>query len=142
VASPLVSCLAIPSDGPSILVPRATISYNCSCIDHWFWHERGWIRASAADGCMSLELVPSIIYKLNALTKPTFRNRVHHNLVCSLSETKCAWTYSPLDVVSPLGNSSTNATQCYDFLPQETDSLTTISQTPDVMTIQSAHETQ
>ncbi|KAJ9612079.1 hypothetical protein H2200_003674 [Cladophialophora chaetospira] len=87
---------------------RSDISFACDCIDHWFKHGRIWIRASSTTGCMGLELVPKNIYALNALPKPDYVSNEIPNLICSLRQSKCQWSYSPLDFLS--NSSSSDAT--------------------------------
>jgi len=99
----LISILMGPAHALAILgkrdnpVQKADLSFPCSCIDHWFKHERNWIRASSVDGCMALETELVIIWALNKLPKPQFVSKSYPNLACSLRTQQCSWTYSPLD---------------------------------------------
>ncbi|OAP56902.1 hypothetical protein AYL99_09014 [Fonsecaea erecta] len=87
-----VSRPAVPS-----VVLRADMSFHCPCVDHWFKHNRHWIRASSTTGCMSLETVPDNIYLLNALLKPDYVSNDFPTLICSLNQNRCGWAYSPLE---------------------------------------------
>lgn len=100
----LTNSLAI-GNAPHSLVP-VDPTFPCPCIDHWFKHERNWIRASSTDGCMALETELTVIWALNKLAKPEFVSQNYPNLACSLAKQECQWNYSPLDPVNVPSQSS------------------------------------
>jgi hypothetical protein len=100
----LTDSLAIVNAPNSIA--RVDIAFPCPCIDHWFKHERNWIRASSTDGCMALETNLTVIWALNKLPKPAFVSKNYPNLACSLLKQGCQWNYSPLDQVTVPSQSS------------------------------------
>lgn len=102
----LATALALPLNFPSLTTSGASvqlsndITYPCQSIDHWFNHERIWIRASSTNGCMALETNVTTIYALNKLIKPDYVSHNYRNLVCSLNQEQCQWKYSPLDPIT------------------------------------------
>lgn len=81
------------------VITRADVTFPCNCVDHWFKHNRNWIRASSKDGCMALETNSTLIWALNTLPKPAYVSKSFPTLACSLLKQECRWNYSPLDIV-------------------------------------------
>lgn len=124
---PMTTSSALPSPDTEDQPGRSYPLYPCPCIDHWFKHERDWIRAASTDGCMALETDENTIWALNRLPKPKYAGRETPNLVCSLIAGQCDWKNNPLDKVeavtvdtaettSEQGFSSIDTSPC-EFLP-------------------------
>ncbi|EXJ71957.1 uncharacterized protein A1O5_04459 [Cladophialophora psammophila CBS 110553] len=99
-----VAPFAVSDPSAPEVVRRADVSFDCPIIDHWFKHNRHWIRAFSTTGCMSLETIPDKIYALNALLKPDYISNDFPSLICSLNQNRCGWTYSPLDYLGEIVN--------------------------------------
>lgn len=125
VVAPPVSSVAVAFPATSSITRREDVSFGCACIDHWFQHNRMWIRASSTDGCMTLETVSTYIWALNAMKKPTYTNKFYKNLVCSLSQKRCEWTYSPLDYLqnTTITPSGTTTPACENILEDNTSQV-------------------
>ena len=106
IVVPLVSSLPASPSINSNIARRIDVSFSCECVDHWVLHHRGWLRASSTDGCMTLETIPAMMYALNALTIPPYKSNNYPNLVCSLKQKRCQWSYSPLDYPEPAANTT------------------------------------
>ncbi|RVX69141.1 hypothetical protein B0A52_06855 [Exophiala mesophila] len=96
---PTANSLAFPNPDTEEKPDSNYPLYPCACIDHWFEHERNWIRAASTDGCMALETDDNTIWALNRLPKPEYAGHETPNLVCSLINAHCEWKYNPLDKV-------------------------------------------
>ena len=119
--APLTISVAIPALESSEVVRRADVGFGCDCIDHWFKHGHFWLRASSTTGCMSLETISKKIYALNALPKPDYLSNDYPNLICSLIQSRCQWTWSPVDFLDSQGNASTSSTPACETLDNTRD---------------------